>query len=287
MAAAGAAYSLRGVQDMLGLSRTAVMALVEAGFVCPHGGTGVGMRFSFQDLLLLRTAHALRQAKVPTRRIVIALSTLRAQLPDDLPLTGLRISAVDSTVVVRDGDGAREVESGQWLIDFDVAPGADAVVRLSDRHHGQRSADSAGDAAQWFRRGETAEAGGTGTTLAGTAEAAYRCAIELDPLHADAVLNLGALLCEAGRCDDADRLYRQALQRGLGGALLHFNHAVALEDLGRRADAIASYERALKLDPRLADAHFNAGRLHEAMGNEQPALRHFSAYKRLQRSAGV
>ena len=57
--------------------------------------------------------------------------------------------------------------------------------------------------------------------------------LALDPDHADAYLNLGALLCEAGRCEEAVALYDEALRRKPGEALLHFNRAVALEDQGR------------------------------------------------------
>ncbi len=301
-------YSLRRVQHSLGLTRAAVVALVDAGFVVPQRGPRNALLFSFQDLMLLRTAHGLRAAKVPTRRIVAALSSLRASLPAALPLTGLRISAVDSAVVVRDRQGPREVETGQWLIDFEVAPDGDSVVliRAADRSD---TAANDGDAGAWFRRGEAAEGmgsdagsetvgsagGNTGsdpssagaTGSAGAAEAAYRRAIELDPLHAEAVLNLGALWCETGRAGEAISLYKQALQGGSASALLHFNLAVALEDQSQPAEALASYEQALALDPALADAHYNAGRLHEQMGQHRTALRHFSAYKRLQRQPGA
>ena len=65
--------------------------------------------------------------------------------------------------------------------------------------------------------------------------------------------------------------------------LLHFNRAIALEDQGRRAEALAAYNASLRLDPDLADAHYNAARLHEALGDARKAVRHFSAYRRLQR----
>ncbi|TMH26402.1 MAG: tetratricopeptide repeat protein, partial [Betaproteobacteria bacterium] len=52
---------------------------------------------------------------------------------------------------------------------------------------------------------------------------------------------------------------------------------------GQLDSALDSYERCLAIDPRLADAHFNAARLHEQLGHAQKALRHFSAYRRLQR----
>ena len=50
------------------------------------------------------------------------------------------------------------------------------------------------DAAGWFGRGEALEASDRAA-----AEAAYRMTLKLDPGHADASLNLGALLCEGHR----------------------------------------------------------------------------------------
>ena len=37
------------------------------------------------------------------------------------------------------------------------------------------------------------------------------------------------------------------------------------------------------LQPDLADAHYNAARLHEQLGDAKNAVRHFSAYRRLER----
>jgi tetratricopeptide (TPR) repeat protein len=65
--------------------------------------------------------------------------------------------------------------------------------------------------------------------------------------------------------------------------LLHFNRAIALEDQGRTEEALASYHASLRLAPDLADAHYNAARLHEQLGDARQAVRHFSAYRRLQR----
>ncbi|MGZ5240760.1 MAG: tetratricopeptide repeat protein [Caldimonas sp.] len=53
--------------------------------------------------------------------------------------------------------------------------------------------------------------------------------------------------------------------------------------MGRPAEALASYNASLQLDPDLADAHYNAARLHEQLGDAKKALRHLSAYRRLER----
>lgn len=78
-------------------------------------------------------------------------------------------------------------------------------------------------------------------------------------------------------------LYDSAIVACPKSALIRFNRAVALEDVGRLEDAVGSYELSLKLDPSLADAHFNIARLKERLGDSRSALRHFNAYRKLQR----
>ena len=81
---------------------------------------------------------------------------------------------------------------------------------------------------------------------------------------------------------DHESWLRTALARRPDAALLHYNLAIALEDARRETDALAAYERCLALAPSMADAHYNAARLHEKLGDRQAALRHYSAYRRLQ-----
>jgi tetratricopeptide (TPR) repeat protein len=271
-----APHTLRGIQQMLGLSRSAVARLVANGFVSPARGPRNEYRFSFRDVVLLRTAHQLQAADIPTRKIVRALQRLKATLPAELPLSGLRITAVGNTIAVHDRGSRWEAESGQLLMDFEVAAERGSVSFVERPAPDPAAAPASAD--EWFARGEARE---DGDKVA--AEKAYRKALALDPAHADSYLNLGALLCESGRCAEAVSLYDKALEHTPGEALLHFNQAVALEDLGRAAQALDAYERCLRLEPELADAHFNAARLHDQLGHKQQAIRHFNAYRRLQK----
>ena len=272
-------FSLKRVQEMLGLSRKVVAGLVAAGFVTPRRGPRNEQRFSFQDLLLLRTAHALQRAAIPPRRILGALSRLAQTLPDQLPLTGLRITAVGSEIAVHEGGSAWNPETNQVLMDFDVAPVGGALAFLA-RESDSASEDAHGDADAdaWFQRGEAAE-----SSDEHAAEHAYRQAIALDAGHANAYVNLGAMLCEAGRCTEAVALFDQALAQGAASAALHFNHAIALEDVGLFHQAVASYERVLSLEPDFLDAHYNAGMLFDKMGDAQKAVAHLNSYRRLQK----
>jgi tetratricopeptide (TPR) repeat protein len=266
---------LKSVREMLGLSATTVSRLIDAGFVAPHRGPRNEYAFSFQDVVLLRTAHRLQAAKIPPRRIVKALASLRAQLPEELPLTGLRISAVGADVAVHEGGVQYDAESKQMLLDFDVAPAGSAVAFIARDSERAASAPSPEIDLSLARALEASDPR--------AAEAAYRDAIARDPRQVDAYLNLGALLFEAGRLDEALRVYDDGLAQASNEPQLHYNRALALEDLHRDDEALAAYEACLRLADDFADAHFNAARLYEQHGNRQLALRHFSAYRRLQR----
>ncbi|MDB5857522.1 MAG: hypothetical protein JWQ76_1211 [Ramlibacter sp.] len=259
---------------MLGLSRHIVAGLIAAGFVTPSRGKRNEWRFTFQDLTLLRTAHALQEQRIPPRRILQSLARLKATLPAELPLTGLRITAIGADVAVRDRSGHWQSDSGQLLLDFDVAQVAGSVTLL-ERAPPQQAPET--DARTLFEHALSLEA-----TDPAAAEVAYLQALALAPDLVDAYLNLGAMWAEAGRFVELLRLSDAALQHCAGSALLHFNHAVALDQLQRLEEAAAAYERSLALDPKLADAHYNLAELHKEAGDERGALRHFSAYRRLQ-----
>jgi tetratricopeptide (TPR) repeat protein len=274
-------YTIRSIQEMLGLSRGVISSLIASGFVEPTRGPRREYRFTFKDVVLLRTAAELQAARIAPRRILQALRRLKEKLPAELPLAGLRISAVGNDVTVRDGRSQWQAESGQMVMDFELAPGKGSVTFLQRAPaHASRhaSAPAEADIDAIFNRGEAFE-----STDRRAAEAAYRQVLKLDPDHADAYLNLGALLCEARRSKEAVALYDAALERKPGEALLHFNRAVALEDQGRWMEALAAYNASLQLAPDLADAHYNAARLHEQLGDAKNAVRHFSAYRRLER----
>ncbi|WOB07950.1 tetratricopeptide repeat protein [Piscinibacter gummiphilus] len=257
-----ATLSLRKVQALLGLPAHVVNGLIEAGVVTPTRGPRHAWRFTFQDVVLLRTAHRLRTAQVPSRKLLRALARVKGGL-GPLPLSGVRLTAIDRQVVVREGPLQWEAESGQLLMDFDRAA-APVVQPLP-----QETVD-------WFAEGVALEAHD-----AAAAEKAYRLALAADPVHAPAWLNLSALMCEQGRCDDAVQTLDEALLHLPDNADLHFNRGIALEDQQRHDEAIAAYERALTLRPELADAHYNLACLHERTGRPHRALRHLNEYRRL------
>src|SRR5258708_28415348 len=111
-------YAAREVAKMLGLSVGQVRAYVRAGFLEPLRGPRGELRFSFQDLVLLRTAQGLVSARIPPRRGRRALRRLKEQPPAGRPPPGVRIRAEGDRIVVGGGRASWSPESGQGLFDF-------------------------------------------------------------------------------------------------------------------------------------------------------------------------
>src|SRR5882724_2012181 len=108
-------YGAREVAKMLGLSVVPVSLNVKAGFLEPTRGARGQLRFSFQDLVLLRTAQGLVSARIAPRRVRSALRKLKEQLPEGRPLRGVHIRAEGDRIVVGDGGSSWSPESGQVL----------------------------------------------------------------------------------------------------------------------------------------------------------------------------
>jgi tetratricopeptide (TPR) repeat protein len=267
-------YGVRDVEKLLRLPRSTLRALIDAGFVTPTRGARNALRFSFQDLILLRTAQALVDAKIPKRRILQSLKEMRRRLPDSMPLSGLRVRAVGKRVVVSDREGRwRQADSGQYLLAFEGDPAEGSLDVI------EPAAQPEPLAVDWFERGVEVE-----NDNMEAARAAYEKAIAADPTHIDARINLGRLLHHTGRLAQAERVYRDAIRADAVDAVLYYNFAILLEDIGRVADAMRLYESALRLDPELADGHYNLALLYEARGRQTDAIRHMARYRKLLRS---
>jgi DNA-binding transcriptional MerR regulator len=123
-------FGVREVEKLLRLPRRTIHGLIRAGFVSPSRGPRQAYLFSFQDLIVLRTAQALAAANVPPKRITRSLRELRRHLPDAMPLCGLSICAVADRVVVKQGTSRWQAESGQYLLAFEGDPAAGALKVL-------------------------------------------------------------------------------------------------------------------------------------------------------------
>ena len=270
-------YTARDVAKLLGLTPDQVRSYARAGVLEPHRGSRGEYRFSFQDLVLLRTAKGLMTDRIPARTVRRSLRKLKDQLPSGRPLTALQIAAQGDRIVVRDGKTIWNPESGQSQFDFDVAELAETVAPLA-RKNTEEAIESEDDldAEDWYDIGCELEA-----AAPEQARDAYRRSLELDPSHADARLNIGRLLHEVGKLGAAEAHYRMALTERPDDATAAFNLGVCLEDLGRLTQAIEIYQKAIAIEPDFPDPYYNVARLLERTGNHVAAIRHLKTFKKL------
>jgi tetratricopeptide (TPR) repeat protein len=276
-------YSAAEVARILELTPRQVRAAVVAGWLEPGRGPRGELRFSFQDLVSLKTARGLFQARLPARRVRETLAKLRGQLPEE-GVSSVRITVDGDRIVASDGREQWQPESGQILFDFATGEVAPPSARVEPQEFRKTLAPQAGSpplpAEEWYRRGCDSEASDSKRAIE-----AYRKALEIDPEHPDAHINLGRLLHEAGDAASAEEHYRKALASRPNDPTAAFNLGVSLEDLDRRTDALEAYEKAVSLDPSNADAHWNAANLCENLGRIAQALRHLKEYRALTRGS--
>jgi predicted Zn-dependent protease len=263
-------YGVRDVEKLLRLPRSTIRALIAAGFVTPERGVRNAWLFSFQDLIVLRTAQALAVANIPHRRIVRSLKELRERLPETIPLSGLSIGAIADQVVVREGGNRWQAGSGQYVLAFEGDPAAGSLRVIEPPPVSAPSAESAQP------EGVVLEHTDTDAALR-----AYDRAIAADPTRIDARVNKGRLLHELGRLDAAAQTYREAIDAGARDALLFYNLGVLLDDMEHKPEAMQAYEAALSVDPQMADCHYNLALLYEEMDQPREAIRHMAQYRRL------
>ena len=265
-------FSLAEVASIVNLPDNRIRSFVRAGCLEPTRSEKKSLRFTFQDLLLLKTAKTLLDSRIPANKIVRMLSSLKRQLPDEQHLTSVKIYADGRRVVAWDGRARWQPDSGQFLFNFD----AKSVVTSATKSLPQKPAKKGPTARHWFNLGVELE-----PTSAEEASQAYQRALAIDPEMSDAHLNLGRLYHEAGKFKESETHYRAALKHAPDEAAPHFNLGVLLEDLKRPHEAASCYHEALAKDGDFADAHYNLGLLLDAMGKKQEAFAHLRTARKL------
>ena len=275
-----ASFTTREVAKIVELPEPRIRSCVRAGLLFPARNAGRRLHFSFQDLLLLKTAKGLLDSRVPLPRIRRMLASLRRQLPDDQQLSALTIYADGRRVVAWDGAARWQPDSGQFLFTFEVqavaeeaaVAGPAAPVPISTR----TPSAPVLTAEEWFDLGCELE-----SSSPEEARQAYHQALRLDATLADAHVNLGRLYHAAKQGVKAETHYRAAIGCAPDDAVTHFNLGVLLEDLERGGEAVRAYREAIARAPDLADAHYNLGLLLETLGKRTEAFAHLRLARKL------
>jgi tetratricopeptide (TPR) repeat protein len=264
-------FSTAEVAKIVDLPDRRIRSFVRAGFLAPAKNKTGGLQFTFRDLLFLKTAKTLLASRVPAKRILRILASLKRQLPDERHLGTLRIYADGRRVVVCDGRAQWQPDSGQFLFNFDPR----SVMRTLSLI--RPSAPTAKRTARyWYNLAVEFEG-----TSAEKAQRAYEKAIELDPSMSDAHLNLGKLYHDAGLLKKSEAHYRAAIEHAPKDAAPYYNLGVLLEDMKQAREAAQFYQRALERDPEFADAHYNLGLVLESLGKKKEAIQHLRTARKL------
>ena len=106
----------------------------------------------------------------------------------------------------------------------------------------------------------------------GPAEEAARKALSVQPEHAPALFNLGAILADTGRVNEGIASYRKALQFKPDFAEAWSNLGMALGMIGKPEEEVDAYRRALEVNPALAMVWSNLGSALAGLGRFDEAV---------------
>ena len=266
-------YSSSEVSDLLGLPAKIIRQYATTGLLDPLHQKSKHYHFSFQDIIILRTAKELNAAGLKKARISKILLKLKDELPSHKSLTSFSIKVEGGEVVIRDNAELYNPESVQVLFDFTISDLAGEVAILSKQaFHKAESSEHVVCSDDWFDLGVDLEA-----VSPADAPAAYLKAIEMNPNHSDAYTNLGRLAQEADEYEAAEQYYRTAIAGEPQNVLDAFNLGTLMEDMGKISEAIEAYTAAASF----ADSHHNLARLYELEGNHLMAERHLQTYNNM------
>jgi len=273
-----ATFSRKEVCRLFDLSEGRLRYWDQSGFLSPSAHEGRRRRYTFQDLISVRSAKTLIESGVSLQRARRIIADLRDKLPRSThPLRQLRIKGDARTVIIVEDGHELDADSGQVLLDFAVSSLEDEIVSQlpgrSQRKQARRTAY------EWYLEGCRLDEDESSLSLA---EEAYHKAIHLDPSLANAYTNLGNLRYRSGASGDAKILYRKAIEVDLDQPEAHYNLGFLEFEDGNLAEAQRCFQRAVKLDPTFADAHFNLAMTLYRLDEDDEARAHWRRYLTLE-----
>jgi tetratricopeptide (TPR) repeat protein len=268
-------YSRQDVLRILQIGSRQLQAWERAGLIAQLRS------YSFQDLGQLRTLRVLRQEAVSAAAIRQSIVAMKAVAGMTNPLIEASLVRTGAHLAFRHEGTVVDPITGQLLFDFErleqgYGPSAssEALLLRKPGPNGPRGVQ------ELFLAAVQAEEAGEKVR----AIKLYQQIMELHPSFAPAWINLGTIHFHLREFGWAEQLYRRATEIDPTYVLAFFDLGNVLDELQRLDESITAYGRAVALAPRYADAHYNLALAHERRGEERPALRHWQAYLRLDKS---
>jgi tetratricopeptide (TPR) repeat protein len=261
-------YSRQDVLRILSIHPRQLRGWERSGLVSP------ATTYSFQDLVQFRKLRDLRATRLSAASIRASVKAMRSVSGMANPLVEAGTARRGSRLIFRHSGASMEPIARQFVLDFDadshLVPAALETVAMNAAHREARTNGMFLEAVRCEEAGKT-----------GDATAIYHEIIACDPCHAPSCINLGTIFYNERQFAEAERLYRQATQADPEYALAFFDLGNVLDELQLLPDAIEAYRTAIGLVPMYADAHYNLALAYERTGQRRKALRHWSAYIKL------
>jgi hypothetical protein len=261
-------FSTRTAARILAVSPDRIRYWVRRRLVKPSEMRGRGYQFAFNELLVMRLTKELLPTHRHLRPIRRCFERLGTIMTPERPVTSLKLFAEDGRLIVRDGGVKFEVDSGQQVLDFDVA----RFAREIDSNF-KPKVSAILDNAEQIEETDPARTIRFYSTVAAA-----------EPTNANARMKLGALLEKTGNPREAIKQYLHAATIAPDNAQAHLRLGAIYRMRERLEQSIKSFVRTLKIDPDNLEAHRNLAELYEEIGRKREALRHLSAIHRLTRS---
>lgn len=109
----------------------------------------------------------------------------------------------------------------------------------------------------------------------------FEAALNEDPEHISAMVNLGVVYYQVGRLDEAIEQYQKAIELKPEDADSHSNLAAAYVQKDQLQKALEEYQRAVDLDPELAEPNFGLGVVYFKLGRAEEAVQAFERFQEL------
>ena len=235
--------------------------------------------YSFEHLTRLRALREMRAQRISARSIRVQVDAIERVAGMGNALAETSAVRRGTRLAFRHGGALVDALTQQLTFDFATVKGR-PVQMLSTGTHGSRGAAllAAAELQERFVRAVQMEE--SAATLA-QAITLYEQILELKPDHAPACINLGTIRYSQRDFVRAEQMYRRATEADPEYALAFFDLGNVLDEIQRLPEAIEAYGRAVAIVPQYADAHYNLALAYERLEQPRRALRHWTAYLRL------
>ena len=264
-------YSRADLLRILRLTARQLASWEKAGLVA------AAESYSFFDLLQIKKVRDLCAKKVRPAVIRQSLQAMQKQVAGmENPLLEAGTFSTGHRVTFRHEGKLLEPIAGQFVLDFSAEQRVVSRTPLTPLR--PEPGDSPDDTTELFSRGIALE---ENPNTHNEAIATYLKVIEREPSHAAAHINVGTLYYNRQDYALAEKHYRAAIASDSRYALAYFDLGNVLDETGRVQEAIQTYKTALQLAPTYADAHYNLALAFEKLKEPRRALPHWRAYVRL------